>query len=499
LRIVVVSDEEVGSPEGAGVLRRSVGGSGQPLFFASGCAQDAIITRRKGTGNVTVVGQGKAAHAGNAHAEGKNAIWAVARWVDAAQQLTDYERGVTVNVGTISGGIGKNTVPEHAEAHADIRYLTRVDGEALVQRLREAAERAAASVPGTRLELSGGVNRDPLERTPANVALMEEYARAARASGLGTVEAGLIGGASDPSTTSGMGIASIDGLGPRGKGFHTVEEQIEVETLVPQAEALARFLAGRARGGVGWRGGAGPAPRRRRAGPPPLSPPGRPGPARRLPPRVPGRRGASPGDRPREGHRGPRTAGPRPPGPPGGRPPPRRGGRGPGRVGGDPRHASPVAWGECDPPLVSSVGVRVGRKPSMGSAAPLTVIVVDAQALFRRSIQDRLRSDGYDVVSAANGIEALELLQAAPGPCVVLLDLMMPVMNGVEFLHALDRRGEKGDVRVMLVSGHGVVDRVALDSKRVVARLQKPLEMDERRSALETQRGPSLPGPRTVH
>jgi CheY-like chemotaxis protein len=135
----------------------------------------------------------------------------------------------------------------------------------------------------------------------------------------------------------------------------------------------------------------------------------------------------------------------------------------------------------------------------MGSDAPLTVIVVDDQALFRRSIQDRLRSDGYDVVSAANGIEALELLQAAPGPCVVLLDLMMPVMNGVEFLHALDRRGEKGDVRVMLVSGHGVVDRVALDSKRVVARLQKPLEMDELRSALETQRGPSLPGPRTVH
>jgi len=251
LRIVVVSDEEVGSPEGADVIRRSIGGSGAALVFESGRAQDAIITRRKGTGNVSVVGQGKAAHAGNAHAEGKNAIWAVARWVDAAQQLTDYERGVTVNVGTVSGGIGKNTVPEHAEAHADIRYLTHADGEALVQRLRDAAERAAASVPGTRLELSGGTNRAPLERTPANVALMEEYAEAARASGLGAVEAGLIGGASDASTTSGMGIASIDGLGPRGKGFHTVDEQIEVETLIPKAEALARFLAGRARAGGG--------------------------------------------------------------------------------------------------------------------------------------------------------------------------------------------------------------------------------------------------------
>lgn len=135
----------------------------------------------------------------------------------------------------------------------------------------------------------------------------------------------------------------------------------------------------------------------------------------------------------------------------------------------------------------------------MAPDSRLTVIVVDDQALFRRSIQDRLRSDGYDVVSAENGIEALELLQAAPGPCVVLLDLMMPVMNGVEFLHALDKRGEPGDVRVMLVSGHGVVDRVALDSKRVVARLQKPLEMNELRSALETQKAPSVPGQRTVH
>jgi glutamate carboxypeptidase len=246
LRLVVVSDEEVGSPEGAGVIRQAIGGSSAALVFESGRAGDAIITRRKGTGAVSVTAHGKAAHAGNAHAEGRNAIWALARWIDAAQQLTDYDHGVTVNVGKIDGGLGKNTVPDRAEAHADIRYLTRADGEALVQRLREAAERASAAVPGTRLELSGGVNRDPLERSPANVALMEAYAHAARAAGLGAIEAPLIGGASDASTSASMGIASIDGLGPRGKGFHTVEEHIEVETLVPKAEALARFLAARA-------------------------------------------------------------------------------------------------------------------------------------------------------------------------------------------------------------------------------------------------------------
>jgi CheY-like chemotaxis protein len=134
----------------------------------------------------------------------------------------------------------------------------------------------------------------------------------------------------------------------------------------------------------------------------------------------------------------------------------------------------------------------------MNRPTPLTVIVVDDQALFRRSLQDRLRSAGYDVVAAENGIEALELLQAAPSPCVVLLDLMMPVMNGVEFLQALDRRPDADGVRVMLVSGHGLVERVALDSKRIVARLQKPLEMDELRSALETQRA-AVPGERALH
>jgi glutamate carboxypeptidase len=84
----------------------------------------------------------------------------------------------------------------------------------------------------------------PLERTPASLALCAEYAACARLSGLGDGEAPLIGGGSDASTSSAMGIPSIDGLGPRGEGFHTHDERIEVRSLVPKAQALARFLAG---------------------------------------------------------------------------------------------------------------------------------------------------------------------------------------------------------------------------------------------------------------
>jgi glutamate carboxypeptidase len=246
LRLVVVSDEEVGSPEGAGVIREAIGGAGACLVFESGRAGDAIITRRKGTGAMKAVARGKAAHAGNAHHEGANALWALARFVDRVQQLTDYPAGLTVNVGKVTGGQGKNTVPDHAEAEVDLRFCSRVDGEALIQRFHRAAEEAASGVPGTRIELSGGVARDPLERTDASAALMAAYGTCAHASGLGHGEAALVGGGSDASTSSAMGIPSIDGLGPRGKGFHTVEEFIEVDTLIPKAQALARYLASRA-------------------------------------------------------------------------------------------------------------------------------------------------------------------------------------------------------------------------------------------------------------
>ncbi len=243
LRVVIVSDEEVGSPEGQGVIRQAIAGGSSCLVFEAGRKGDLVITRRKGTGGMTAIARGKAAHAGVSHREGVNALWALSRFVDRVQQLTDYDRGVTVNVGKVVGGQGKNTVPDLAEAQLDLRFCTRQDGEALVAAVHEAASLAAEGVPGASIELQGGVARLPLERTEESVRLMESYLEAARQSGLGGGEAPLIGGGSDASTSSSMGIASIDGLGPRGIGFHTQDEQIEVATLVAKAQALARFLA----------------------------------------------------------------------------------------------------------------------------------------------------------------------------------------------------------------------------------------------------------------
>ncbi len=242
LRLVIVADEEVGSPEGQKVIQDAIVGARGALVFEAGRENDLVITRRKGTGAVTAIAHGKAAHAGNAHKEGANALWALAKLVDRAQRLTHYPRGITVNVGKVNGGSSKNTVPDRAEALIDLRFETRGDGEALVAALREAAEECAASVHGTRIEIEGGIARLPLERTDASARLMESYGEAAKAVGLGSGEAALIGGGSDASTSHAMGIPSIDGLGPRGIGFHTKDEQIEIATLLLKAQALARFL-----------------------------------------------------------------------------------------------------------------------------------------------------------------------------------------------------------------------------------------------------------------
>ena len=243
LIVISVSDEEVGSPTSAPHLRQLAAGAACALVFESGRAKDMIITRRKGVGAMTVVAHGKAAHAGNNHKDGANAIWALAKFVDAAQQLTDHARGVTVNVGQISGGTSKNTVPERAECSIDLRYETVAAAEALVSALRAAAE--AVAVPGVRLEVTGGANRLPLERSAASAALRDEYAACARAAGLGDGEAPLLGGGSDANTVAPLGVPAIDGLGPRGAGFHTTTEYVELSSFVPKAEALLRFLWGR--------------------------------------------------------------------------------------------------------------------------------------------------------------------------------------------------------------------------------------------------------------
>ena len=244
VRGILVSDEEVGSPESQPITRAHAEGAVCALCFESGRPGDLIVTRRKGTASIRAEARGVAAHAGNEHDKGRNAIWAVARFVDRLQGLTDPTRGRTVNVGLISGGTTRNTVPASAACEVDLRFETAEDGAALAREVEAAA--ADCAVPGTSNAVAQVSWREPLERTPASSALAKEYGDCQRESGLGQGEAPLSGGASDACTTGAAGIPSIDGLGPGGRAFHTHDEEVDLASLVPKASALLRFLARRA-------------------------------------------------------------------------------------------------------------------------------------------------------------------------------------------------------------------------------------------------------------
>jgi glutamate carboxypeptidase len=241
VRGMFVADEEVGSPESQPLVRERARGAACALGFESGRAGDLIVTRRKGTASLVAAATGLAAHAGVEPEKGRSAIWALARFVDRAQRLSAPERGASVTVGTFVGGTSKNTVPDRARCEVDLRYLTPEDGAALFRELELIA--ADAAIEGTRIALERGSLRPALVRTEASAALAAEYGACQRAAGLGDGEAALTGGGSDAATTAAVGVPSIDGLGARGVGFHTPNEQIELSSLVPKAEALLRFLS----------------------------------------------------------------------------------------------------------------------------------------------------------------------------------------------------------------------------------------------------------------
>ena len=240
VRFISVSDEEIGSPTSQAWLRELARNAQCALVFEAGRPGDAIVTARRGSGSALVTAHGKAAHAGNALLEGKNAIWALARFVDLAQQLNGSIAGASLNVGLVRGGSARNTVPDLAHCELDLRFSDKHGQEALAAGLTQAAE--AAALEGTQIEVAVTVARSPWARTEGSAALAARYGQSQLEAGLLVNEVGLIGGGSDANTVGALGVPTIDGLGPRGLGFHTREEHIEVASLALKAEALLRFL-----------------------------------------------------------------------------------------------------------------------------------------------------------------------------------------------------------------------------------------------------------------
>lgn len=239
-RIVALfdSDEEVGSHSSREWIHTEARRSDHVFVLEPSISpHGGLKTSRKGVGVFRLKVHGIAAHAGIAHEAGENAIEELSRQVLALQALTDLNKGTTVNVGVISGGTRSNVVPALAEAEIDVRIQTVKEGERLTKKilgLKPFNKKA-------KLEISGGINRPPLERTPKIAALFKRAQSIGHELGIELSE-GSTGGGSDGNFTAALGIPTLDGLGVIGDGAHAVDEFIALDKLPERIALLTKLL-----------------------------------------------------------------------------------------------------------------------------------------------------------------------------------------------------------------------------------------------------------------
>ncbi len=236
--VFINADEEIGSRSSTRYIR-----------WLARCAERALVmepalgergdlkTERKGIGRFTITVYGKAAHAGLDPEGGASAILELAHVIQRLFALNDVERGITVNVGTVDGGIQPNVIAPHSKAVVDVRVPTIADGDE-IERIIHAIK---PENPDVRLHIEGKIGRPSMEATPRNQALWRVARDAGKELGL-DLHSVRAGGGSDGNTTS-QYTATLDGLGAVGAGAHAVHEHLLIDKTVERAALLALLLA----------------------------------------------------------------------------------------------------------------------------------------------------------------------------------------------------------------------------------------------------------------
>ena len=231
------TDEETGSDTSRALLEEEARRSEAVLVLEPSLPGGALKTGRKGCGDFELVIRGVPAHAGIDPSKGASAIRELARQILRIEQLQEPARGVTLNVGLVRGGTRANVVPDEARAVIDVRVPTMADAE----RVRAALAGLRPQIAGTSLEVRGGIDRPPLERTDGVVRLYHT-ARAVAAELGHDLGEGTTGGGSDGNFTAALAVPTLDGLGAVGDGAHAPHEHVVVGDLPWRAALLAGLV-----------------------------------------------------------------------------------------------------------------------------------------------------------------------------------------------------------------------------------------------------------------
>jgi glutamate carboxypeptidase len=233
-------DEEIGSIFSGEHIRRLAPAHDVSLVLECARASGAIVSARKGIADLELTFTGRAAHAGVEPEKGRSAILAAARQVVALHQLNGRWPNVTLNAGVIAGGTRPNVVPAECRVQLDLRAATADAFDAA----RAEVERLAADSPveGVTSAVRELASHRPMEKTPATARLAELAVTIAGELGFALTDAAT-GGASDANTTAGLGVPTLDGLGPIGGDDHSADEWLDLASVVPRTTLLATLIA----------------------------------------------------------------------------------------------------------------------------------------------------------------------------------------------------------------------------------------------------------------
>lgn len=238
LTYLVTPDEEIGSPTTRDLIEAEARRASHALVTEPGRDGGKVVTGRKGVGRFDVVVEGRPAHSGSRHADGRSAIREAARLILDIEGMTDYARGITTTVGLVSGGTAANVIPQFARFAVDLRVVRPEDGETCTGCILG----LQAHDPDIRVTVTGGMNRPPYGCSPEGEALYRHAAALAAEIGLPLGEVALAGGGSDGNFSAAQGAPTLDGLGIDGDGAHTLQEYGLVSSILPRTRLMRRLL-----------------------------------------------------------------------------------------------------------------------------------------------------------------------------------------------------------------------------------------------------------------
>ncbi|NMA94639.1 MAG: M20 family metallopeptidase [Clostridiales bacterium] len=234
------SDEEIGSKYSRVWLEKLALKSKYVLVLEAGRVNGALVSERKGVGGYDITFKGRASHAGTAHEEGINAIVELGYWIERLNDLTDYDVGTTVNIGTVMGGIATNVVPDSAFASIDYRVTDMKEVSRIEDKIQYLLQNP--KVEGIEVEVTGGLGRPPMTPSKETLELCKMVGRVGKNLGM-SIKWASSGGGSDANFTAALGIPSIDGLGPIGGKGHSVDEYILLDSVEPRIELVKGIIA----------------------------------------------------------------------------------------------------------------------------------------------------------------------------------------------------------------------------------------------------------------